>query len=64
MVRIVMKTAHGPVEVKVGDESKWICQCGLTTNPPFCSGMHKKTLDEKEGKVYVYHPDGTRTELA
>ena len=27
-------------------------------------GSHKKTTDEKEGEVYLYDADGTRTEIA
>lgn len=62
MARIITKNDKQPLEIKVGNESKWICMCGLSTNQPFCNGAHKKTMDEKEGKIYTYHPDGTRTE--
>ena len=51
------------MEVKVGNESKWICMCGLSNNQPFCDGTHKKTKDEQEGKVYQYNLDGSRTEI-
>ena len=63
MTRLVRKEDRGPMEVKVGNESKWICMCGLSNNQPFCDGTHKKTKDELEGKVYQYSPDGSRTEI-
>lgn len=62
MARLVRKEDRGPMEVKVGNETKWICMCGLSSNQPFCNGSHKKTADELEGKVYIYHEDGTRRE--
>ena len=63
MARIIKKEDKGPKEIKVGNESKWICMCGLSKNPPFCDGNHKKTADEEEGKTYRYKPDGSRKEV-
>lgn len=62
MVRLVTKEDRGPMPVKVANETKWICMCGLSANQPFCDGSHKKTLDEEAGKVYIYNKDGRRTE--
>jgi CDGSH-type Zn-finger protein len=63
MVRLVKKEDKGPVEVKIGNVSKWICMCGLSKNQPFCDGTHKKTVDEEAGKIYQYNHDGTRIEI-
>lgn len=51
-----------PMEIKVGNESKWICMYGLSNNKPFFDGSHKQTQDEKESKVYKYE-DGKRVEI-
>ncbi len=63
MTRLVRKDATGPMEIKVGNESKWICMCGLSKNQPYCDASHKKTTGEEPGKVYTYNEDGTRTEV-
>ena len=63
MARYVKKDATGPLEIKVGGESKWICMCGLSGNQPYCDGSHKKTAGEELGKIYFYQKDGTRTEV-
>jgi CDGSH iron-sulfur domain-containing protein 3 len=63
MARLIRKEDRGPMQVKVGTESKWICMCGLSSNQPFCDGSHKRTADEEAGKIYRYNPDGTRTEI-
>ncbi len=63
MVRYVEKDATGPMEIKVGGESKWICMCGLSKNQPYCDGSHKKTAGEEPGKIYFYNKDGTRKEV-
>ncbi|MFA5105385.1 MAG: CDGSH iron-sulfur domain-containing protein [Candidatus Micrarchaeia archaeon] len=62
MARIVVKKEKGPVEVKPGEKGAWICRCGLTTNPPYCSGMHKQVLDEQDGKLFRYE-NGKRIEV-
>jgi CDGSH iron-sulfur domain-containing protein 3 len=62
-MRKVLKSDHGPYEIKPQQTSLWICMCGLSKNQPFCDGSHKKTRDEEEGKTYVYDDQGHRQEV-
>lgn len=44
----------------LGDDGElYICQCGLSEDPPLCDGSHRRTHDETDGVVYRYDPDGT-----
>lgn len=63
MARLVKHEEKVPMEVKIGDESKYICMCGLSKNMPLCDGAHKQTEDEEEGKLYKYDETGSRTEV-
>jgi len=62
LARVIIHEDKSPVEVRVGGESRWICQCGLSTAKPYCSGAHKMTQDEEAGKLYKYE-SGRRTEV-
>jgi CDGSH-type Zn-finger protein len=63
MARIVKRTRTGPYPVKVGEETKYICGCGLSKNQPFCDGTHKTTKTEESDKFYWYDAAGNRHEV-
>jgi len=62
MARNIIHTGKGPIEIKPQKKSVYICTCGLSKNQPFCDSSHKKTLDEKDGKIYEYDKEGNRCE--
>ena len=63
MARQVIKTATEPQEVKIGEDSVFICMCGLSKTQPFCDYSHDNTKGEKENIVYIYDEDFERTEV-
>lgn len=54
MARLVKRTRGGPYQVTVGNETKFICGCGLSAAQPFCDGTHKKTRDEQPDVLCWY----------
>jgi len=63
LARLVKKEFKGPLEIKIGTKSIWICMCGLSNNQPFCDASHKKTIDEEDNKTYAYEKEGDRIEV-
>lgn len=63
MARLVKHTETGPREVKAGEESVWVCMCGLSSSYPVCDGRHSLARkQEVEGKLYRYE-GGTAVEV-
>jgi CDGSH-type Zn-finger protein len=63
MARLVKKEYTGPLEIKAGRKSIWICMYGLSRNQPFCDESHKKTADEEDNKIYVYENEDDKIEV-
>ena len=63
MARLVRHDAKAPVEVKLGDQSAYICMCGLSKKKPNCDGSHRMTAAEEEGKLFVYGSGGEKVEI-
>ncbi len=38
MPRIVQRSRTEPYKLILGSEEKYLCQCGLSRNQPFCDG--------------------------
>lgn len=62
MARLVKKEDKFPFEIKVGEESIWMCMCGLSNNQPFCDESHKIVADE-DNRTYAYDKERKRTEV-
>lgn len=54
MPRLIQHSKNRPFEIKPSNRSKWICQCGLSSNKPYCDGSHTSVDSETESEFYFY----------
>ena len=40
------------MSIKVGNETRWVCRCGLRQQTSFFDDSHKMTVDEEADKIY------------
>ena len=64
MTRLVNHVRKVPYKVEKDGVTVFICGCGLSTNPPYCTGSHKKAQDEPDNGVFVYDLDLNRVEFS
>ncbi len=62
MARLVNHIRKAPYKVEKDGATVYICGCGLSTNPPYCTGTHKKIQDEPE-EVFFYDLDLNRVKF-
>jgi len=62
MSRIAIRTRSEPYKLVLGGEERYLCQCGLSRNQPFCDGSHKLAQGEEGGRLYWYDDAGRRHE--
>ena len=60
MARLVKRFRNKPYAVAVGEETKFICGCGLSATQPFCDGTHKISESEESARLYWYDDAGQR----
>ena len=64
MARLIKKTKAEPIQISVGEQTKYICACGLSATPPYCDGSHELAAFEDDDKLYWYDNDGNCQEIA
>lgn len=64
MARIIKRVKAEPILISVGNETRYLCGCGLSRGQPYCDGSHELAAREDPGKLYWYDAEGNCHEIA
>jgi CDGSH-type Zn-finger protein len=63
MARLVKRFRNKPYPITVGEDTEYVCGCGLSNTQPFCDGTHAIAATELPDRLYWYDKERRRYEV-